>query len=388
MATPTDSGQPLGLPRRELAHLIRRHCEAVMRRWEPAARAALTGAQGTPRLILIDFLQEALQELADRVERQHEGTAAACPDRAPETAYAAIHGSGRAAVPDYDVAQVVHEYRLLRQSLIEVLSQETTLTAADVYALTDYIDQAIEQAVGAFTKSLREAQLNQVRGLVHDLLNPLAGVRMHVQLIRRRANDPDRIKAFADDALRATERIESMTRALLDAARLQAGEALKLHFEHVDLRDLVNGVIESARIAHGDRFRLRCPDAPVTGRFAPTGVVRILENLTANAVQHSESEAEITITVTDAPEKVLLAVQNWGEPIPSDQRDQLFGEFFQVRRRDAHQAGWGLGLGIVQAVAEAHSGSVTVESDTESGTTFTITLPKDGGKAAEELTAL
>lgn len=383
----TPPEEPLfGPPRRELGDLVRLHAEEVMRRWEPAARDSVEGAKEAPPLILTDMLRETLDDIAGALAQSHSDTAST---RAGMTArmiaYAAAHGSERAAVPHYDVGQVAREYRLLRHTLMEVLARETTLTVADVYALADCADQAIETAVDAFAEALREAQTNQIRGLVHDLLNPLSIVRMETQLIARKADDSDQVRKHAAQSLKSIERIASMAGALLDTSRLEAGELLKLSFKNVDLRELVKSVGKSARVAHGDRVRVQVPDSRVDGRFPVAGAIRILENLIANAAKYGDPEAEITVTLTADAHNAVLRVHNWGRPIPAEERDRIFKEFFQSGEADQPK-GWGIGLAVVRSVAEASGGEVHLDSDAESGTTFTVTLRKDGGRNEETLT--
>lgn len=382
MSEPPVPDSVFGPPRRELAAELRRHTEGVISRWETAVREALTGARGTPRLVLIDFLRETLNDLADAIERRCAGTG---PASARMAAYASVHGRERAAVPSYDVGQVVHEYRLLRGAIIGELSEHTALSIADIYALADCIDQTIEIAVDAFTDALHEAKLDQTRGLVHDLLNPLSIVRMDTQLIARSAENPARVGQAAEQILGAADRIESLVRSLLDALRLEAGETMRLRFAHLDIREPLEGVIKSAKRAYGDRFRTEWPDTPIVGRFAPAGVVRILENLISNAVKHGDPDRAITITLKDGGDTVALRVHNWGRPVSPAQRERLFTDFY---RSEDRPDGWGLGLGVVRSVAEAHGGNTTLESEAATGTSFIVTLRKDTRDSAVATTSL
>jgi signal transduction histidine kinase len=76
---------------------------------------------------------------------------------------------------------------------------------------------------------------------------------------------------------------------------------------------------------------------------------------------------------------VALRVHNEGAPIPAEQQARLFAPFAQIESAVVGRStrGWGLGLTLVRGCAEAHGGTVRVESDAESGTTFTIELPLD-----------
>lgn len=75
--------------------------------------------------------------------------------------------------------------------------------------------------------------------------------------------------------------------------------------------------------------------------------------------------------------RASLSVHNWGAVIPHEDRDILFDQYRRAKSAQAgREKGWGLGLGLVKGLAEAHGGTVALESTLELGTTFTVVLPK------------
>ncbi|HET9450512.1 MAG TPA: ATP-binding protein, partial [Aggregicoccus sp.] len=76
--------------------------------------------------------------------------------------------------------------------------------------------------------------------------------------------------------------------------------------------------------------------------------------------------------------RAQVAVHNEGSYIPAEQQESLFQAFLRSEEAErSPQRGWGLGLPLVRAVAEAHGGSIEVASDPQRGTTFTLDLPLD-----------
>jgi signal transduction histidine kinase len=105
---------------------------------------------------------------------------------------------------------------------------------------------------------------------------------------------------------------------------------------------------------------------------------RAVWNLASNAVKYGSPGSPIVFTIDCTTSAVAISVHNRGTPIPPDEQATLFTPFSQSRSRSAGGTpGWGLGLTLVRGCAEAHGGSVHVESDAEAGTTFTIVLPLD-----------
>jgi signal transduction histidine kinase len=103
-----------------------------------------------------------------------------------------------------------------------------------------------------------------------------------------------------------------------------------------------------------------------------------LHNLVENAVKYGQSKTAITVRVVETHERLLLSVHNFGDPIPPNYLHTLFKPYRRApNAARSGKTGWGLGLALVQTIAEAHGGSVGVESDAQTGTTFTIDVLRD-----------
>jgi signal transduction histidine kinase len=95
-------------------------------------------------------------------------------------------------------------------------------------------------------------------------------------------------------------------------------------------------------------------------------------------VKYGTPSRPITVAVLERHGRAILAVHNEGPPIPAEQQETLFRAFQRLSDAAASgQRGWGLGLAQVRAVAEAHGGSIGLDSLPEQGTTFTVDIPLD-----------
>jgi signal transduction histidine kinase len=104
---------------------------------------------------------------------------------------------------------------------------------------------------------------------------------------------------------------------------------------------------------------------------------RILENLCNNAIKYGDTTSRVTVSLRQEGDEAELAVHNWGNPIPASEQESLFQYFTRTKSAEASgKRGWGIGLTLVKGVAEAHGGSVQVESSQEKGTTFRVRLPR------------
>jgi signal transduction histidine kinase len=223
----------------------------------------------------------------------------------------------------------------------------------------------------------RDLRERFVATLTHDLRTPLTAAKISAQMILRLPDTPEPAQRLVGRVRDNIDRAVDMIRDLLDANRIRAGESLPIEAADCELRRVLEETLDGLSSSHGDRFVLRAP-AQVRG-FCDVGAVkRIIENLAENAVKYGEKFAPITVTVTELPQAVDIAVHNQGNPIPEAELRELFKPY--SRRASAQQSGhkgWGLGLTLVQGMAEAHGGRVQVTSAAESGTTFTVTLPRE-----------
>jgi two-component system sensor histidine kinase ResE len=105
----------------------------------------------------------------------------------------------------------------------------------------------------------------------------------------------------------------------------------------------------------------------------------VLYNLLDNAIHHTPQDGQVTLRVRSENRHIEVSVHNSGSAIPPEELPRIFERFYRGERSRARSSsgyrGTGLGLAIARGFVEAHGGTITAESDPNSGTTFTFTLP-------------
>jgi len=222
----------------------------------------------------------------------------------------------------------------------------------------------------------RDMRERFVAALSHDLRSPMASARMSAQLLQRNADKPDFLEKYSQKIIKSIDRADDMIRDLLDANRISAGEGLPITVGRCDLGLIALEVVEELRAAHGDRFTLQVLNE-CKGEWSRSGVRRILENLLSNGLKYGDEKFPVTISLSKTEQIVVIEVHNLGTPIPLADQTTIFEQYRRLAIADesAHK-GWGLGLTLVKGIAEAHGGHVSVKSNREAGTTFTVTLPE------------
>ncbi len=220
----------------------------------------------------------------------------------------------------------------------------------------------------------RELRERFVTTLSHDLRTPLAAARMGADLLTEQLGDAAAIK-LAKLIATNIDRADQMIVDLLDANRLQAGEPLDVELEHCELNEVTTEALEALAAIHGPRFKLRASDQ-LDGHWDRGGIRRVLENLCSNAIKYGALDKLVMVSLGRDRDFAVIEVHNEGAPISAVDQATLFTLHRRTESaRTGGKKGWGIGLAVVRALAEAHGGSVEVESSGQLGTTFRVRLP-------------
>jgi two-component system, OmpR family, phosphate regulon sensor histidine kinase PhoR len=213
----------------------------------------------------------------------------------------------------------------------------------------------------------------------HELKTPVAAVRALAEtLLTALPEDPEAGRRFAERIGREAERLDVLARDLLDLSRVERGT---LDVEPVDLVGLAKEVTGGyADLAEERRVRLDTelqPLVSVRGDRAQLGL--LLSNLLDNALRHTPAKGTVCVRLEATERSANVQVVDTGEGIPASELPRVFERFYRVdKARTRQTGGTGLGLAIVRHVAEAHGGTVRVDSELGRGSTFTVTLPVAG----------
>jgi len=210
--------------------------------------------------------------------------------------------------------------------------------------------------------------------VAHDLRNPLGAIRTGVKVLGRIPDLPPQAQNVADRIERSSGRMALMIRDILDFTRGRLGGGIPVNREPLDLGPVCASIADEVASAHAPaRIDVRT-DGDLRGSWDQARIEQALSNLLANAVQHGEGDATVSVSGREH-DHVCIAVRNGGPPIGTEQLPDLFDAF---RKGDKSPAGLGLGLFIVREIARAHAGTVDVASSSE-GTTFTMRLSRHEG---------
>lgn len=240
-----------------------------------------------------------------------------------------------------------------------------------------------EGALGVFFDITRMERLELVRqeflsNVSHELRTPLTAIIAFVETLENGAlEDPESAKRFLSIIRKNASRMHGLIDDILELTAIE-GRNVTLRAATVDLHALANDVcaaFTAKAAAHG---------VSLVSKVEPSATVyadarrleQMLTNLIDNGIKFTREGGTVTIRYETGTRDQIIVEDN-GDGIPAQHLERLFERFYRVdRARSREMGGTGLGLAIVKHLALLHGGEVTVDSELEKGTIFTIHLPK------------
>lgn len=221
---------------------------------------------------------------------------------------------------------------------------------------------------------------NLIGMVAHEMQTPIAALKIEVDTLKKMDMEQS-ARSVLEELEESAEHMRKIVGDWLDVARIDGG-LFKIHPSAVQLPLLVR---KAAR-----RVASRYPDQKVEMRFDEEAecimadrdrVLQLLENMLVNAARYAREgvSSRVVVEGESMGEYVRLKITDNGIGIRKENLERIFDRFFQVDSGNKRRSGGtGLGLVIAKAIAEAHAGSISVESEPGSGTTFEIVLKKRG----------
>lgn len=211
--------------------------------------------------------------------------------------------------------------------------------------------------------------------VTHELRTPVSVIMAQCQYARKHIHDE---KEFAE-AFSLIERQVKKTNAIisqiLQLSRLDQ-DRVRIDFEYVDLRDIVEEVCENEKLSNEKNVRLNLSMEKAEARVDVGLIMTAIRNLVDNAMKYSEENGAVDITLTKKDGQVKLMVKDYGCGMSENVKKHIFDRFYRADQA-RNSEGFGLGLSITARIVEIHKGKLSVESEEKKGSTFTLTLSEN-----------
>ncbi len=273
-----------------------------------------------------------------------------------------------------------------------LLARTITRPVRELTAATDAVAQGdlsqrvavdTDDELGALAQSFNQmssdlARSNQLRSqmtadIAHDLRTPVSVIMGHAEAVKDGVLSADEtIHIIHDEALRLNRLIDDLrTLTLADAGELPLTLRLSSVLE----------LLQRTQAAHLPQAIGRNVDLVVDAAeplpmltIDPDRMAQVLNNLVSNALRYTPDGGTVTLGAWQAADQLLITVCDTGSGIAADQLPYIFDRFYRADT-SRHGGNSGLGLAIAKSIVAQHTGTITVASTDQKGTTFTITLP-------------
>jgi signal transduction histidine kinase len=366
-----------------LSAFIQANSERIIKEWEEFAKTFGAGG-GLPRLMLRDHAPAIVKFIVEDMEtpqRAAEEIAKAKGEGpiGPIEHAAAIH-VGLRIESGFDLVQIIAEYRALRSCVLRLWRTDDPKSfaggAAEIVRFAEAVDQNIGEAIPYYQE--REIQYrDQFLGILgHDLRNPISVISLAASLLADDGLNEEQQQQMVARIQRSTLRLDRMVTDILDFARGRLGSPMPLTLFPANLAALVREVVDEVRSTHsGLEIQYDDTNSDLSGQWDSERVKQMASNLLMNAVQHGTGN-KVIVTTNGDQDFVLLEVHNEGPPIAKEMIETIFDPLVRVENPDRNMTGLGLGLFIVKEIVSAHSGTISVNSTQDAGTTFSVRLPR------------
>ncbi len=232
-------------------------------------------------------------------------------------------------------------------------------------------------------KALERVKTRFVSSVSHELRTPVTTIKLYASLLKKTAGEKHQeyLDALAQEADRQARLVEE----ILQISRIDAGR-MELDVKPVRLEEIAHAVATSHQVLAQSKDLTLTYHLDETSRTSPRAlvdterIVQVLNNLIQNSIQYTPRGGSITVSTETRRQEnrtwSVIVVSDTGQGIPQEELPLIFDRFFRGEGpRNDQIPGTGLGLAIVKEIVELHGGRVTVESQVNQGSTFTVLLP-------------
>ncbi len=249
-------------------------------------------------------------------------------------------------------------------------------------------DGDVAGGVAVLRDMTREREIEKMKSeflsnISHELRTPLTPIKGYAEILSRKEVPPEKTKQFVKGILDSTARLERIVELLVDFSAMEAGR-LAPRATPIDLGALVQKLAEdwekkTPRHSVVAEVRPKLPQVVGDERLIRRSIEEVLDNAVKFSPQGGTIKLEAkgaTSATNGRRRQVQVCVTDEGIGITPEDLPKVFSDFHQLDGSETRAyGGLGLGLAFVQRIVEAHAGTITVESEPDQGTTFTISIP-------------
>jgi signal transduction histidine kinase len=258
--------------------------------------------------------------------------------------------------------------------VLRIYADSGATDLAEVVRFNEAIDEALTASMDRFAVQTDQFRDQFIGVLSHDLRTPLGAITSGAAILAFPEDNPQRRSWVVTRIVNSAQRMERLVSDLLDVTRARLGGSIPLKRRPVDIRQVCEEAIVEIRVSQPHAVIRLEASGDLRGEWDPDRLGQVVSNLVGNAIQHGAG-TPVTLIARGEGHSVTLAVHNGGPPIPPDVLPFVFEPLARGRGESAGHS-IGFGLFIARAIVAAHGGDIRVTSSVDTGTTFTVAVPR------------
>ncbi|HAX41720.1 MAG TPA: CHASE2 domain-containing protein [Bryobacteraceae bacterium] len=251
------------------------------------------------------------------------------------------------------------------------------LAASGIGGISEYA--LLSRALAGETTKRKEYAF-RVQAIAHEIKTPLTAIQGSSEMISEGGMPEQQRTEMAGLIHKESKRLTALIQTFLNVERLASG-SLSLQRQDVDLGALCQEIVERGRLyAARKRIQIETAIADIRVSADPDLLSFAIYNLITNGVKYSPKNTTIRLFVEESDSEVRISVADQGYGIATADQERIFEKFYRLKRDErSAEEGTGIGLALVKEIVHQHGGQITVESAPNSGSRFTIALPRGNG---------
>ncbi|WP_404444377.1 cell wall metabolism sensor histidine kinase WalK [Sutcliffiella horikoshii] len=230
-------------------------------------------------------------------------------------------------------------------------------------------------------KRLEQMRKDFVANVSHELKTPITSIKGFSEtLLDGAMNDKETSEYFLSIILKESDRLQSLIEDLLDLSKIEK-QGFRLNPQYLEINELLEEIfviLEGKAREKEIDLVLSKPKKDLYLFADASRIKQVFINLINNAVAYTPAGGEVKVKVEEVGKEVVIVVSDTGIGMDQDEIPRIFERFYRVdKARSRNSGGTGLGLAIVKHIVEAHHGNISVTSELNKGTAFTVKLSKE-----------
>ena len=373
----------------KLSRFIITHMNDILEEWKSFAQSLTPQGIALPVSELQDHASQMLQAIAADMEtlqsaqEKKEKSVSDVSRMSGGGSAAATHGSLR-QLSGFTMPQLTAEFRAMRASVLRLWMNQSTRSSKanteEILRFNEAIDQALQESAIQFFEQSSRTRDTFLAILGHDLRSPLATMTMAGSFLTRPTIDQANAIQIGARVTRSAATMTTMVNDLLEYARTQLGGDIPIRPALADIVEICQAAVDDASAAHPEcMFQIETAGERI-GDYDRARLAQVFSNLLNNAAQYKGEEHPVTISAFGDSDATIVQVKNFGPEIPRSSLAAIFDPLVQLSvitdQKGPAPTSMGLGLFIAREITTSHGGTIDVESSLETGTIFTVRLPR------------